>query len=272
MAEHSAVDLIEEAVHLLRAAPLRFFTPYLVGVVPFVLGLLWFTAELTWSGFAAERLVDYSFAAAVLFLWKQVWEAVFCVSIHERLTGAGGPWTAGRVFRMVTLQAAVQPWSLVALPIAGLTIVPFAWTLAFFRNLSLYAGFGAGNALGLARDQAGRWIRSNWIMQAFLALLGLLLLVNYFAALFVIPQLGKSIFGLDNALTRYPTWLLNSTGFAAVGILVYVTLDPVFSAVYVLRCFYGQSVHSGEDIRARFRRIAVKAAIALVQAHTQHSV
>ena len=264
MAQHSAVDLIEEAVHLLRSAPLRFFTPYLVGMVPFALGLLWFTAEMSWSTFAGERLVDDSLAAALLFVWKQVWEAVFCVAIHERLTGSSAPWTRNRVLRMVTLQAAVQPWSLVAVPIAALALVPLAWTLAFFRNVSLYAGFGSIRALGQAREQAGRSIRANWIMQAFLSLLGLLLLANYFAALTLIPQLGKSIFGLDNALTRYPTWLLNSTGFVAVGILVYVTLDPIFSAVYVLRCFYGQSVHTGEDLRARFRRVAAQAVIALV--------
>ena len=260
----SAVDLVEEAVHLLRSAPLRFYTPYLLGTIPFVLGLLWFTAEMTWSAFATERLLDFSLAAALLFVWKQVWEAVFCASIHERISGACEPWTSRRIFRMVTLQAALQPWSLIALPLAVLTMVPLAWTVAFFRNLSLYAGSGSVHAVRLSSEQAGRWIRSNWIVQAFLCLLGLLLLVNYFAALMMIPQLGKSIFGLENALTRYPLWMLNSTGFVAVGILVYVTLDPIFSAVYVLRCFNGQSIHSGADLRARFRGITAKAALGLM--------
>jgi len=260
----SAVDLVEEAVHLLRSAPLRFYSPYLVGTIPFALGLLWFTAEMTWSAFATERLVDYSFAAALLFLWKQVWEAVFCSAIHERISGASEPWTIRRIFRMVTLQAALQPWSLIALPFAAVMMVPLAWTVAFFRNLSLYAGFGSVHATRLSSEQAGRWVRSNWLVQAFLSLLGLLLLVNYFAALTMIPQLGKSIFGLENALTRYPLWMLNSTGFVAVAILVYVTLDPIFSAVYVLRCFYGQSIQSGADLRARFRGIAAKAALGLL--------
>jgi hypothetical protein len=259
--EHSAVDLVEEAVHLLRSAPLRFFTPYLIGMIPFSLALLWFTAEMTWSAFAAERLVDSSFTVALLFIWKQVWEAVFCVSIHERISGVREPWTRQRILRLVLLQASLQPWSLVALPLASLTMIPYAWTFAFFRNLSLYAGFGSVHTVRLASGQAGKWIRVNWIAQAFLTLLGLLLLINYFGALFVIPQLGKSIFGLDNTLTRYSSWLLNSTGFAAVSILVYVTLDPVFSAIYVLRCFYGQSIHSGADLRARFRRIAAQVAI-----------
>jgi hypothetical protein len=260
----SAVDLVEEAVHLLRSAPLRFFTPFLAGIVPFALGLLWFTAEMTWSAFAAEKLIDYSLAMALLFLWKQVWEAVFCAAIHARITGASEPWTRGRVVRLVVTQAAIQPWSLIALPLAYATLVPFAWTMAFFRNVSLYAGLGTADPVQTSSVQASRWMRANWILQAFVGLLGLLLIVNYFSALFTIPQLGRSIFGFDNELTRYPTWLLNSTGFAAVGILAYVTLDPIFSTVYVLRCFYGQSVRSGADLRAKFRRIAAKAAMVIV--------
>jgi hypothetical protein len=258
------VDLIEEAVHLLRSAPLRFFAPYLAGAVPFSLGLLWFCAEMTWSSFASERLVDESLLVALLFLWKQVWEAVFCAAIHERIVGATESWTRQRVFRLVTTQLAVQPWSLIVLPVSLLTMLPFAWAIAFFRNLSLYAGSGSMHAVRLAREQAARWPRSNWILQAFLALLGLILLFNYFSAMVLIPQLGKSIFGLENALTRYPLWMLNSTGFVAVSLLVYLTLDPILCAVYVLRCFYGQSIHSGADLRARFRQITAKLALAVL--------
>lgn len=41
--EPSGLDLVEEGVHLLRRMPLRYWTGYLVGAVPFALGFLYFT-------------------------------------------------------------------------------------------------------------------------------------------------------------------------------------------------------------------------------------
>jgi hypothetical protein len=257
--DRGAVDIIEEAVHLLRSAPASLYVPYLTGMIPFCLALLWFTAEMTWSAFASEWLVEESLALALLYIWKQVWDAVFCARIHERVTGASEPWTRQRIWRMVTLQSAIQPLALLLLPLTAVLMVPFATAVAYFRNLSLYASFGSAHALRLSREQSMQWTRQNWIIQSLLSILALLLLLNYLVALMILPQLAKSFFGMDNDVTRYPMWLLTSTGFAGVGILVYVTLDPLVSAIYVLRCFYGQSIQTGADVRARLHRIAAVA-------------
>lgn len=253
--EPTAMELLEESVHLLRSAPLRIFAPVAIGTLPFALALLWFVAEMSWSAFAIEQLLGSSLLIAVAFCWKQVWEAVFCASIHERVTGAHDSWTRERVLRMISVQVAIQPVSLVVLLIAGTTLVPFATAVAFFRNLSLYAGLGSEHAVGLARSQAAAAARQNWLLQSLLLVLGVLALANYLAAAVILPQLAKSFFGLENEITRYPVWLLTSTGFSALGILVYVTLEPLISTVYVLRCFHGQSVRTGADIRAKLRRL-----------------
>ncbi len=265
--DKSAVDLIEEAVHLLRSAPLAFHIPFLIGSLPWCLGLLSFAAEMSWSAFAAERLFGESFVLAALFCWKQVWEAVYCARIHESVTGASERWNRNRVWRMISLQVALQPLSLLAIPIAGVLLVPFATVFAYFRNVSLYAGLGSAHALPLAREQAMAGTRQNWIVHSLGVILGLFLLVNYAACFVVVPQLAKSILGMENTVTRFPTWMFTSTGLLAIGLLTYVTLEPLACAVYVLRCFYGQSVHTGADVRASFRAIAARtASVALLAA------
>ena len=45
-------DLLEEATHLLRTAPAATLAVYYLGAVPFVLGLLYFWADMSRSPFA----------------------------------------------------------------------------------------------------------------------------------------------------------------------------------------------------------------------------
>lgn len=62
-----AFDLIEEATHLLRTAPAATLAVYYLGAIPFVLGLLYFWAEMSRSPFADQHLADASFATGILF-------------------------------------------------------------------------------------------------------------------------------------------------------------------------------------------------------------
>ena len=50
------VELLEEAVHLVRLAPAGSLSAYYVGSLPFVLALLYFWADMSRSAFAGERL------------------------------------------------------------------------------------------------------------------------------------------------------------------------------------------------------------------------
>ena len=45
--EKGAIDLIEEAVHLLRGAPLSVLAIYYMGALPFILSLLYFWADMS---------------------------------------------------------------------------------------------------------------------------------------------------------------------------------------------------------------------------------
>src|SRR5207302_1722821 len=51
----------------------------------------------------------------------------------------------------------------------------------------------------------------------------------------------------------------NSTFFAAMFGLTYLCADPLLKAIYTLRCFYGESLRSGEDLKAELKPFIVPA-------------
>src|SRR5437773_11130342 len=65
------------------------------------------------------------------------------------------------------------------------------------------------------------------------------------------------LLGIKTAFTRSPlAWdLLNTTFVATIGALTYLCLDPLVKTVYLLRCFYGESLHTGEDLRAELKQL-----------------
>ena len=70
-------DLIEEATHRLRTAPAATLAVYYLGAIPFVLGLLYFWADMSRSPFAGQHLVDSALGLAALFLWMKFWQVIF---------------------------------------------------------------------------------------------------------------------------------------------------------------------------------------------------
>jgi hypothetical protein len=66
-----ALDVIEEATHLLRLLPARLLASYYMGGVPFVLGFLYFWADMGQSAFAGERAAGSAFTLALLFVWMK---------------------------------------------------------------------------------------------------------------------------------------------------------------------------------------------------------
>lgn len=131
------LEIIGEAMHLLRAAPPEVLMSYYIGSTPLVLGLLYFWAEMSVGAFAAARCVPASMALAALFVWMKCWQSVFAAGIHAEITGRqAAPWTPGRVLQLVRNQAALQPYGLVLIPAALLLAVPFPTVLGFYQNLT----------------------------------------------------------------------------------------------------------------------------------------
>ncbi|HUA69305.1 MAG TPA: hypothetical protein VMA13_12215 [Candidatus Saccharimonadales bacterium] len=254
-------DLIEEAVHLLRTAPVATLAVYYLGAIPFVLGLLYFWTDMSRSPFAGQHLADSALGVAALFLWMKFWQVIFTRRLRAHIAVKPVPsWTVRCGGRVFLTQAFVQPTGLFVIPLSFIPVLPVAWVYAFYQNVTVLDNGGPEGLTSLLKKswrQATFWPRQNLLALAILATFGFYIFLNWMAAGFMLPFLIKMLFGIELVFTRSPFSMLNTTFFAGMASLTYLCVDPILKAVYVLRCFYGESLRSGEDLRAELNSIAV---------------
>ncbi len=254
-----ASDLLEEAVRLLRGAPASAWLAYFIGTVPCMLGALYFLADMSRSADAERRLMGSALALTAAWLWMKCWQAVFTCRLRAEVLLLDPPqWTAGRVSRLVVSQIALQPLGLVLRPVALLLVIPYYWTATFFQNVTVLGDGTPGGLWTLCRGAFGQCLR--WPLQMHLAAtllkgFGFFVWLNILIAMFVVPQLGKMFFGIESVFTRHPEGLANPTFFAASLAALYLCLDPLRKAINVLRCFYGQSLRTGEDLEVQLKTV-----------------
>ncbi|HEY1205378.1 MAG: hypothetical protein ABSH46_11765 [Bryobacteraceae bacterium] len=260
------VEMIEEAVHLLRGAPAGAIAAYLAGSVPFLVGCLFFWTEMSRSRSADADSFFEAFGMAVLFLWMSGWKAVFAGRLRRQLEGAGEPpWTWRRAWGVFVVQAGVQPLKLVLMPMALVAILPAAPLCAFFRNVTALADGGQrpGEVLRQARRQASLWQRENWIALAILFAFSLIVFLNVALTLLLLPQLVRMLTGYESEFARSGVlFAANWTFFAVAAGVTWLCVDAFVQAFYVLRCFLGQAIGTGADLKAELR--ALRAAAVLV--------
>ncbi len=254
--EKGAVECLEEAVAVLRLCPPRVLAAYFAGSVPFLLGLLYFWADMSRSAAAPGRLAASALGLAVLFAWMKSWHAVFARTLLARLAGEEPPcWSLRRAARLVAEQAAVQGTGLFVLPAAALAAAPLGWAYAFYQNASVLGG-GDGEIAALLRRswrQANRWPLQNHLLLAVLLVFGSFVFLDAAVALAAAPWIVKTLLGTETLFAAGPWFILNTTFLAAVAGISWLCIDPLVKAAYALRCFYGESVETGVDLRAELR-------------------
>src|SRR5262245_11348279 len=253
----NAFELIEEAFHLLRLAPGAALAHYYLGSLPFVLGLLFFWSDMSRSAFAEQRLAAGAFALALLFVWMKCWQAVFAQDLLARLCGEPAPrWRWRRLARVALAQAILQPSGLFLFPIGLVILLPFGWIYAFYQNVT---ALGGGEELTVkslfkkAWEQSKLWPLQNHSVLFLFKVFGLFVLLNLVTAVMAVPFLLDTLFGIETAFSQSPLAMLNTTFFAAVFSLTYLCVDPVLKAVYVLRCFQGESLSTGQDLKTELK-------------------
>jgi hypothetical protein len=295
LARDGAIPALEDAVRLLRQAPLATLLCHWVGSAPFALVAMW-----CWNDLTNPRTLDStgaleSFALALLLAWMNCWRAVFAGRLRRQLSGAGTltssagglaagsiptPWTTGRLWRMVASQSFFGATKLVIMPLAWLTVFPLASTVAFYRNVAVLADREDLDPLQLmakARKLAGVQTGQSWALLPPLAFLHFLITVNLAIVLGVLPQLVRMLTGYESAFSRSGIYFaFNPLFFLLVIAVSWIAFDPFVQAVYCVRCFRGESLETGEDLRAGLRRIrsgvpAVAAALLFV-AMAAHSL
>jgi len=82
----SGFELIEEATHLLRTAPVTVLASYYLGSLPFILGLLYFWADMSRDPYAPQHLTAAALGLALLFLWMKFWQVIFARKLRALIS------------------------------------------------------------------------------------------------------------------------------------------------------------------------------------------
>ncbi|HSR13425.1 MAG TPA: hypothetical protein VLS90_18410, partial [Thermodesulfobacteriota bacterium] len=178
----SAVEILEEATRLLRANPLL-LAPYFFGSLPFILGLLYFWADMSAGADAWRHCAPGAWGLAALFIWMKTWQSLYARRVAETIKGERpSPWGIRRILRAAAIQTAVQPWGFLVLPLALVITLPFPHAFAFFQNVTLFGSGEEGDLPAVLRRswrQASLWPLQNiliiWLTSPLLLALAALL-------------------------------------------------------------------------------------------------
>jgi len=86
--------------------------------------------------------------------------------------------------------------------------------------------------------------------------LGMVTAFNIGMAVLLVPWLLKTLFDVETLFSMSSAHIMNSPFSAVVCSLSYLCLDPLMKASYCLRCFYGESLQTGEDLKVGLRSFA----------------
>ncbi len=159
----TAVAILEEATYLLRANPF-ILTPYYIGSFPFILGLLYFWTDMSIGANAWRHCAQAAWGLVLLFIWMKTWQSVYARHLLARIRGETAPrWNMQRIWRAAGIQAAIQPWGNILLPLAFVIMLPFPQALAFFQNATL---IGSGDEADIRVVMKKSWRQATlWPLQ-----------------------------------------------------------------------------------------------------------
>ena len=305
--EKNPIEIVEEAFHLLRLSPISSIGCYYIGSLPFILGVLYFWADMSKGAYAYKHCSEGALFVSILFIWMKCWQSVFTHRLKMQISGtAPAPVTIKNIMHLITTQTIIQPSGMFIIPAATIFAFPFCWVYAFYQNVSVYGFDNTKETKSIIKsswEQAALWPKQNhiliWILCPFLFLfvgflvivfipvigalsmqlsqvmayiwggiftllimilspLSLIVAVNLGITIAIIPELIRIFFGTETVFTLSNIHVVNTTFFACIYGGTYLCLDPVMKTCYVLRCFYGESVKTGADLKVKLREFSSK--------------
>jgi hypothetical protein len=164
-------------------------------------------------------------------------------------------------------QAAIQATGLIVLPLASIILLPLAWVYAFYQNATILDGPEEPTFRKVWRtalEQMTLWPGQNHLLLSIFTGFGIVVFLNLAVTILLLPHLLKALTGAETTFVLTGWRMLNTTFLAVLFGLSYLCIDPIIKAVYVLRCYYGRSQRSGDDLRAALKRFMVVAALIVV--------
>ncbi|UCH19891.1 MAG: hypothetical protein JSU83_15135 [Deltaproteobacteria bacterium] len=259
----STIRILEEAVHLLRLAPGHLLAYYYIGSLPFILGLLYFWGDMSRNVFAADYCAIASLGMALLFVWMKSWQAVFAIRIRATIDSQPArSFPSRRILPLIANQTLLHASGLLVLPLAALMMIPFGWCFAFYQNATVLEHRQSQDLFTLYQrswHQAKLWPKQNHILLIVFFFFGLIVFFNLAITLFMLPYLLRTFFGFESIFTLSGINSLNTTFLATAIGITYLCMDPIVKTAYMLRCYYGEALKSGADIRNQLNKLAQKA-------------
>jgi hypothetical protein len=101
-------------------------------------------------------------------------------------------------------------------------------------------------------------------LQGILIIFTILVWLNVATTMAWLPYMLRTLFGIDTAFAQAGVKsVFNTTYLACSFALTYVFVDPLIKAVFALRCFYGQSLQTGDDLKSDLASVRATASSAL---------
>jgi hypothetical protein len=154
------------------------------------------------------------------------------------------------------------------------------WLLSpWLAGAAMLIAFGVGWIASMYNATTGYENPFAWFLTGTLIILvliwpssplGFVLTVNAALLMVIVPYGIKSLLGYELMFTLSNEYsVVNTTFLAALYGVVYLCMDPFLKAACVLRCFYGESIATGDDLKIEVRslrtgRIATWAALGLL--------
>ena len=133
--------LIEEAVQLLRTAPVTVFALYCGGTVPFLLALFNFCVEMSYRRDAGAKCAASAVLVALAYCWMKGLQVFCCRELVRAYTGNVDNWWEPKTMLSIwSRQIAFQPLGLFVKPLAWLLLFPVTYVCSFFQNLTVLGG------------------------------------------------------------------------------------------------------------------------------------
>jgi hypothetical protein len=249
---------MDDAVSLLRRAPLALLSIYYLGTLPCCLALIYFCFDMTQSADAELHLAPEALIFTFSYVWMKTCQAVFARKLLALLEGEDAePWTPRRWANTALIQTIFAGSFVLVYPVAIFVALPFGWAHAFYHNISIVGTSAKSTVKSSLNEAAGLsrlWPKQNHFILGFQFAGWFFLAANLAVFFIMIPGLLSMFFGLSTVFEDNEAAWANSSFYLDLFVFCYLILNPFSKAVYALRSFYGRSRLSGADLKAELRR------------------
>jgi hypothetical protein len=263
------IDLIEEAIHLLRRAPIETYAFFLIGIAPFVLCFFRFCSEMSYSELAATDLPGFALTLALSYLWMKAMQYLACRQLLRVYTGElPNQGNLVRILRSCVHQATIHPLGLLAKPMAAVAsipgfitfvpplMLPASITFSFFQNASVLITGEPGEFEKCWRLSVNRG-RATVSLLLLTLFLRIVVFLNVYLTIGVLPYLLKALFGIDTFLSRDFRWLISFAYFVGVGLISYFVVDLLIKAIQVIQVCRAEAQTTGKDLQRSLLSLTV---------------